>query len=271
MKWQPIKKTAWREAWGATLRFKSTVIYNTCTNCTTIPKCHAVVLLTICGPSNCILLKCLIGGECPLQKHSAGQSVVTSSTRSSYCDPNEHTPLLRLCNYWPFFPPATGPGNEPSLRGPRLRVHIQRFPFSISGQPRASRLAHANMLPITQPQLPESHPGWLFPRWRHSVHRLRLLTASDWHHCSHIQLQHWWVIGWKTDNLFYFINHTVGNWKSFYHDVVLSVATLQSECCTFIREHNLYSVYICLGYYLAIKPWLFLQSCDPFSRVLYFP
>lgn len=112
-----------------------------------------------------------------------------------------HTDLATLLScLWqscPFLSPAKGLGNESSLWGPQLRVHIQRFPFPFSGQPRASGLTHAYMLPIPQPQLPESHPGWLFPRWRHSVHRLRLLTTSDWHHCSHLQHQHWWVIDWK--------------------------------------------------------------------------
>lgn len=75
--------------------------------------------------------------------------------------------------------PAPGPGNESSLRGPQLRVHFQGFTFPFSGQLGASGPAHANMLPITQPQLPESHPGRLFPGRRHGVRGLGLLAAPD--------------------------------------------------------------------------------------------
>lgn len=92
-----------------------------------------------------------------------------------------------------FLVPAPGPGNESSLRGPQLRVHFQGFTFPFSGQLGASGPAHANMLPITQPQLPESHPGRLFPGRRHGVCGLGLLAALYWHHCSHLQHQHRWV------------------------------------------------------------------------------
>lgn len=109
------------------------------------------------------------------------------------------TLLLRRYSSCPYFPLATRPGEESSLWRPQLRVNFQRFPFPFSGQLRASRSAHANVLPIPQPQLPESHSGWLFPRWRHSIHRLRLLSTSDWHHCSHLQHQHWWVTGCKAN------------------------------------------------------------------------
>ena len=85
-----------------------------------------------------------------------------------------------------FLSVAARPGKESSLWRPQLRIYVQRFPFPLSGQPRASRSADADVLPIPQPQLPESHPGWLFPRWRHSVHWLMLLTTS-WLHCSYIQ------------------------------------------------------------------------------------
>lgn len=104
------------------------------------------------------------------------------------------TPILHLCRSHPLAP---GPGFESPLWRPQFWVHIQRFPFPLSGQLRASGLANANMLQIAQPQLPESNPGRLFPRWRHGIHGLGLLTSSDWHHCSHLQHQHWWVTGWK--------------------------------------------------------------------------
>lgn len=129
--------------------------------------------------------------------------------------------------------PVTGPGHEPSLWGPQLWVHIQGFSFPFSGQLRASRLAHANMLPLTQPQLPESHPGWLFPGWRHSIHGFRLLTASDWYHCSHLQHQHWWVS--KPESINRFAANTlmwlhnpckIRKWKLSHHIVVLHVAKL---------------------------------------------
>lgn len=90
--------------------------------------------------------------------------------------------------------PAARPGNESSLWGPQLRVHIQGFPLPFSGHLGASRSANADMLPITQPQLPESHPGWLFPRRRHGVCGLGLLSTTDWHHCSHLQHQHRWAV-----------------------------------------------------------------------------
>lgn len=92
-----------------------------------------------------------------------------------------------------FLSLAARPRKASSLWRPKLRVYLPWFPLPFSGQPRASRFAHANMLPIPQPQLPESHPGWLFPRWWHFVHRFRLLSASDWLNCSHIQHQYWWV------------------------------------------------------------------------------
>lgn len=86
--------------------------------------------------------------------------------------------------------PAARPGNESSLWGPQLWVHIQGFPLPFSGQLGATRSPNADMLPITQPQLLESHPGRLFPRWRHGICGLGLLSTSDWHYCSHLQHQH---------------------------------------------------------------------------------
>lgn len=100
--------------------------------------------------------------------------------------------------------PAEGPGKESPLRGPQLRVYLQRFPFPISGQLRASGSAHADMLPIPQPQLPESHPGWMLSRRRHCIHRFRLLSTAERLHRSHIQHQHWWVCTFFYDPLLVF-------------------------------------------------------------------
>lgn len=168
------------------------------------------------------------------------------SPMSSWFEQNEptHTDhatlLISLWQFWHFLSPATGLGTESSLRGPQLRVHIQRFPLPFSGQPRASRLTHANMLPIPQPQLPESHSGWLFPRWRHSVHRLRLLPTTDWHHCSHLQHQHWWVIDWKQKMNLLQINLLdpidLINWDDFIWLLNLGLQSWHSEPCSRVTQ-----------------------------------
>lgn len=183
--------------------------------------------------------------------------------------------------------PAPGPGNESSLRGPQLRVHFQGFTFPFSGQLGASGPAHANMLPITQPQLPESHPGRLFPGRRHGVRGLGLLAAPDWHHRSHLQHQHRWVtvlqrgllifqqiitfnlaskstVGekllpdWNRNDFFLveiwkYCRHTVVHllWCSFGHQALVIF------CKTFPEKHAFVSA--CLGFYITLTCKLFMD------------
>lgn len=221
VKWWESKKS-WSEAGGATL---------------------ISLGLSSFLPTTYVYLSNLIFNSCfwpllPFYYISCFSQVENALYRHGHWDQTERTLSFPHCCYvftnLSFFP-ATGPGNEPSLWGPQLRVHIQGFPFPFSGQFRASRLADANMLQITQPQLPESHPGWLFPRRRHSIHGLRMLTTSHWHDCPHLQHQHWWVSRPKTVNKLNFDlkPYKVRKWKLF--DVaVLHVAKLSASLFLFV-------------------------------------